>query len=405
MDNRMNYQPNKNTKERTWEILKKAKYLVVFCFSFILLFSTPVYAKYTTEIDAFSFAGWDIPAYDGDICEIINNNEPKFTKDQYTQDIYCTYGELDSIGRVTACYGNLDHTLFPTEARGDISSVYPTGWVQKKYDFVNGSWLYNRSHLIMWALTGQNANKNNLMTGTRTFNTTGMLEHETKVLNYLKADNENNVLYRVTPVFEKDETGANNLLATGVIMEASSVDDNGKAIDFAIFVYNVEPGVAIDYKTGESAKAEEVKEETQATTEVPATTETTQVTTETQTQQTVPTETTKEDTHTKTETPASLQSDIQKEQIITAKNKTYKYKTLKKKSISFFINAKTSGDGKLTYQIAKYPRGCKKYIKVSGGGKVTLKKGIKKGTYQIKITAKATKKYKKSVKTIIIRVK
>lgn len=203
--------------------------------------------EYISKIEAFSYKGYDIPAYDGDLYEVINNNEPKFLESELNQRIYESYGALDSLGRVTACTANIDQSLMPTEARGSISSVYPTGWVQKSYDFVNGKYLYNRSHLIGFQLTGENANKNNLMTGTRTFNVSGMLPFENQVAAYVKANKENNVLYRVTPVFEGD-----NLLADGVIMEGESVDDNGASVEFCVFVYNVENGVSIDYSTGDS---------------------------------------------------------------------------------------------------------------------------------------------------------
>ncbi|MGN0531400.1 MAG: DNA/RNA non-specific endonuclease [Eubacterium sp.] len=208
----------------------------------------PTYAaQYDEGIDGFCYNGYNIPAYDGDSYEIINDGEPMFTSSQLTQDIYEEYGELDDKGRVTQCIANIDQTLMPTEERGSISSVYPTGWVQKKYDIVSGGYLYNRSHLIGWQLTGENANKNNLMTGTRSFNTVGMLPFENQVAEYIRSDEENNVLYRVTPVFLGE-----NLLASGVIMEAESVDDLGESIKFCVFVYNVQQGVSIDYSTGDS---------------------------------------------------------------------------------------------------------------------------------------------------------
>ncbi len=217
-----------------------------------ITFSMPfyAYAAYEDSIKAFSYGDYLIPAYDGDLYEILDNNEPHFKTDELTQDIYESYGNLDSLGRVSECEANIDKTLMPTGSRGDISSVTPTGWKQKKYDFVNGKYLYNRSHLIGWQLTGEDANKNNLMTGTRSFNASGMLPFENEVASYIKADSENNVLYRVTPVFQ-----GNNLLASGVIMEAESVDDLGKSVKFCVFVYNTEKGVSIDYATGESVES------------------------------------------------------------------------------------------------------------------------------------------------------
>lgn len=202
-------------------------------------------SSFATTIGAFEYNGYCIPAYDGDAYEIINENSPEFTSSQLNQNIYEKYGALDSLGRVTECSANIDQSLKPEGEREEIGSVYPTGWVQNKYDFVNNKYLYNRSHLIAFQLTGENANKKNLMTGTRTFNVVGMLPFENQVAAYIRQDPENNVLYRVTPVFR-----GNNLLAYGVIMEAESVDDLGKSIKFCVFVYNIEPGVAIDYSSG-----------------------------------------------------------------------------------------------------------------------------------------------------------
>ncbi|MBQ8077127.1 MAG: DNA/RNA non-specific endonuclease [Eubacterium sp.] len=197
-------------------------------------------------IAAFSFAGYSIPAYDGDDYEVINGGKPKFTSSQINQNIYEKYGALDSLGRVTTCSANIDQSLMPTEPRGSISKVKPTGWVQNNYGFIgSGGWLYNRSHLIGFQLTGENANKNNLMTGTRHFNATGMLPFENEVADYVHAKKSNNVLYRVTPAFS-----GKNLLAYGVIMEALSVDDNGASVKFCVFIYNVQDGVMIDYATG-----------------------------------------------------------------------------------------------------------------------------------------------------------
>jgi len=206
--------------------------------------------EYTETVEAFTFEGFEIPAYDGDLYEEINGNKPTFTQSELTQNIYEEYSPLDNLGRVGECEANIDQSLMPTEPRGKIGSVKPTGWIQKSYDFISGKYLYNRSHLIGWQLTGENANERNLMTGTRSFNASGMLPFENAVAAYVKADEENNVLYRVTPVFQGD-----NLLANGVIMEAESVDDNGESVSFCVFVYNVENGVAIDYETGDNIQS------------------------------------------------------------------------------------------------------------------------------------------------------
>ena len=177
---------------------------------------------------------------------IINNNEPNFEDISKSGESFEVYSELDSLGRCGEAYASIGKDLMPTESRGSIGSVKPTGWHTVKYDNIDGKYLYNRCHLIGYQLTGENANKNNLITCTRYMNTVGMLDFENKVANYIKSTG-NHVLYRVTPIF-KDE----NLLASGVLMEAYSLEDNGEGIKFNVFVYNAQPGITIDYKTGES---------------------------------------------------------------------------------------------------------------------------------------------------------
>ena len=187
-----------------------------------------------------------IPEYSNANYVVLNNNEPNFTESDYTTDSFERYSELDSLGRVKVAYANIGVDLMPTEERGSIGQVKPSGWHLVKYDIVNGKYLYNRCHLIGYQLTGENANEKNLITCTRQMNTVGMLEFENKVANYIKSTN-NHVLYRVTPIYKDD-----NLLASGVVMEAYSVEDSGEGIKFNIFVYNVQDGIDIDYKTGDS---------------------------------------------------------------------------------------------------------------------------------------------------------
>ncbi len=179
----------------------------------------------------------------------INNNVPEFEASDYTES-FEEYGELDSLGRCTTCVANIGTDLMPTEERGAIGSVKPTGWHIAKYNNVDGKYLYNRCHLIGYQLTAENANPNNLITGTRYLNIEGMLPFENKVAEYIKTTN-NHVLYRVTPVFKDDE-----LVARGVQMEAYSIEDNGKGIQFNVYCYNVQPGIEIDYSTGESKAVE-----------------------------------------------------------------------------------------------------------------------------------------------------
>lgn len=197
----------------------------------------------------------DIPAYTDQPYVEIDQGEPEFTKEELTTEPYEDYGELDELGRcqtVQACVGK---ETMPTEERGAIGQVKPTGWHTVKYAGIDGNYLYNRCHLIGYQLTAENANPENLITGTRYMNTEGMLPFEEQVAEYVK-ETGNHVLYRVTPVFEEE-----NLVASGVQMEAESVEDEGKGICFNVYVYNVQPDIDIDYQTGESKKAEAVSEE------------------------------------------------------------------------------------------------------------------------------------------------
>lgn len=188
----------------------------------------------------------EIAEYVDEIYVAINNNIPYFTSEDYTTESFENYSDLDSLGRCGVAYANICKEIMPTKERGDISDVYPTGWVQQKYD---GEYLYNRCHLIGHQLAGEDANEQNLITGTRYFNVTGMLGFENMVANYIDDNPENHVLYRVTPMFEGE-----NLVATGVQMEAYSVEDDGQGVCFNVFVYNVQPGIGIDYATGKSWK-------------------------------------------------------------------------------------------------------------------------------------------------------
>ena len=188
----------------------------------------------------------DIPEYSGDAYIAIDGNIPGFSEADLTTSSFESYSELDLLGRCGSAYACIGTDTMPTEDRGDISDVYPTGWEQKQYDFVDGGYIYNRCHLIGFQLTGENDNEQNLITGTRYMNTEGMLPFENMVADYIK-ETGNHVLYRVTPVFEGD-----NLLASGVQMEAMSVEDNGDGILFNVYCYNVQPGITINYATGEN---------------------------------------------------------------------------------------------------------------------------------------------------------
>lgn len=212
-----------------------------------------------------------VPVYSGNAYVIINGNQPYFTDEELTTVPFENYSELDDLGRCGAAYANICIELMPTEERGEIGMVKPSGWQTVKYDFVDGKYLYNRCHLIGFQLAGENTNVQNLITGTRYLNVTGMLPFENQVANYVK-NTDNHVLYRVTPLFIGD-----NLLAYGVWIEAKSVEDHGEGICFNVFCYNVQPGVSIDYATGMSEEDGTVIVQASAT---PAIEQTQQSTTE-----------------------------------------------------------------------------------------------------------------------------
>ncbi len=190
-----------------------------------------------------------VPAYTGSPYAIINNNQPMFEEYEIIPGSFEYYSTLDELKRCDVAFSSVAKDLMPTEERGNISSVKPTGWVNNRYDVVPGGYLYNRCHLIGFQLTGENANKRNLITGTRYLNTEGMLPFENQVANYIKRTG-NHVVYRITPVFH-----GNQLLAEGVLMEGYSVEDDGRGISFCVYCYNVQPGIYLDYATGENSLA------------------------------------------------------------------------------------------------------------------------------------------------------
>lgn len=186
-----------------------------------------------------------LPPYSGEPYISVCGGDPDFSEDEITSVSFEYYSELDALGRCGVCIASVGQDIMPTEKRGSIGQVKPTGWHTVKYDFVDGKYLYNRCHLIGFQLTGENANKRNLITGTRYLNVEGMLPFENMVADYVK-ETGNHVMYRVTPIFVDDE-----LLARGVHIEAESVEDGGDGIMFNVFCYNVQPGVVLDYTTGE----------------------------------------------------------------------------------------------------------------------------------------------------------
>lgn len=219
-------------------------------------------SKNTTST-ATSVSLSNIPAYSGSPYVAVNNNIPFFIDNEMTTTSFETYSDLDNLGRCGVAYANVCTEIMPTEERGTIGQVKPSGWHTVKYDIVSGKYLYNRCHLIGYQLSAENANTKNLITGTRYLNTEGMLPFENMVADYVKETN-NYVLYRVTPMFN-----GNNLVASGVLMEAKSVEDNGDGILFNVYCYNVQPGITIDYATGDSAldgtTPEQTKQESKKT--------------------------------------------------------------------------------------------------------------------------------------------
>ena len=197
------------------------------------------------------YNSYDIPDYTGNISIVINNNEPIFDEKLKNTSSFESYSRLDSLNRCGVAIANIGIDLMPTEKRESIGMIKPSGWHTIKYDIINDKYLYNRCHLIGYQLTGENANEKNLITCTRQMNTIGMLEYENMVANYIK-DTKNHVLYRATPIFED-----NNLIAKGIVLEALSIEDNGKGIKFNVFIYNIQDGIEIDYLTGESRLSEE----------------------------------------------------------------------------------------------------------------------------------------------------
>ncbi len=254
----------------------KLKFLLLFCLIILLssctLFEDDFVSYYypddvwtdTTDGDRIPLLVLDdIPtldleqteAFSGNPYTVINGGVPFFGEECFTLDPFEYYGDLDGYGRCTFVCANVCFETMPTEERGNIGQVKPTGWQISKYDFVDGKYLYNRCHLIGYQLTGENANTRNLITGTRYMNVDGMLPFENLIDDYIERT-DNHVLYRVTPIFEED-----NMLASGVLMEAMSVEDKGEGICFNVFCYNVQPWVIIDYSDGTNSLDPNYKED------------------------------------------------------------------------------------------------------------------------------------------------
>lgn len=232
---------------------KKFSALICILLSVLMLLSgcvSGIEPQVNSSLPGSSVSSEEIPFYNDSPFTVLNDNTPSFASAPLTAVSFERYSELDELGRCGVAEACIGTDIMPTEDRGAIGQVKPSGWHTVKYDIVDGKYLYNRCHLIGFQLSGENANEQNLITGTRYFNVQGMLPFENMVADYVK-ETENHVMYRVTPVY-KD----NNLVADGVIIEAFSVEDKGEGICFNVFVYNVQPGIEIDYATGESRLAE-----------------------------------------------------------------------------------------------------------------------------------------------------
>lgn len=230
---------------------KRILILLIFA---IVIGITGYFSSNTEEsnVNVVSFDIENIPEYEQSPYIILNNNIPSFSENDYTTKAFETYSKLDNLGRCGTAYANICEEIMPTGKRKSISNIKPSGWQNKAYPgIVDGEYLYNRCHLIGYQLAGENANEKNLITGTRYMNVEGMLPFENLVKDYIEDNKNNHVLYRVTPIFKE-----NNLVANGVQIEAYSVEDKGRGICFNVYVYNVQPGINIDYATGKSKLAE-----------------------------------------------------------------------------------------------------------------------------------------------------
>jgi len=234
--------------KKSRKILKKLILGVIFIIGSCIYYKNDIikFAVSHGLIEIKSYNLDEIPEYTGEPYVYINNNEPDFTEKDLKTKSFEKYNKLDYLNRSGVALANIGMDIMPTLERESIGMIKPSGWHTVKYDIVDGKYLYNRCHLIGYQLTGENANEKNLITCTRQMNTEGMLEFENRVAEYIKETN-NHVLYRVTPIFE-----GNNLLATGVQIEALSVEDNGEGIKFNVFIYNVQDGIEIDYSNGNS---------------------------------------------------------------------------------------------------------------------------------------------------------
>ena len=240
--------------------MRNRKYIYIICLVVVAMIVIAVWGLQGNNPSSDKMISIDnLPSFSGEPYVIVNNNEPQFTKNEITNKSFEYYSDLDALNRCGYAFACIGRDIMPDDERSSIGQVKPTGWQTIKYDFVDGKYLYNRCHLIGYQLTGENANIRNLITGTRFLNVEGMLPFENMVADYVK-ETGNHVMYRVTPVFANNE-----LVARGIQMEALSVEDDGYGISFNVYVYNNQPGVVIDYATGESSISNEDQDFTATT--------------------------------------------------------------------------------------------------------------------------------------------
>ena len=241
-------EPKKHIRSTTYKVIAASLIIVVL---FVIVAGIWIYQKIAISTEGVDGNLYDrlsdLPAYDGEPSVEINNGIPLFTDAEKEADPFEYYGDLDKLGRCTVAYACIDKAMMPKEDRGSIREIKPTAWQTSEYEFIDEGHLYNRCHLIGFQLTGENANEKNLITGTRYMNVQGMLPYENMVADYIRSTN-NHVLYRVTPIFE-----GKHLLASGVLMEAYSIEDKGKGVCFCAYCYNAQPGIRIEYTDGSNS--------------------------------------------------------------------------------------------------------------------------------------------------------
>lgn len=243
-------------KHKRKKLARYAYNLLVTCLLIGMVFLALYVMKKARQLQygelAEGIADFQVPEETGEPYVVLHDNIPYFDPADYSKDVSLSFSDLDLLGRCGVAFAILGKESLPTDNRGEIGSIKPTGWHTVKYpEVIPDRYLYNRCHLIAWCLSGENANEKNLITGTRYLNVEGMLPFEEQVVSYIERTG-NHVAYRVTPIFEGRE-----LLARGVIMEAYSIEDQGKGVTFCVFCFNCQPGIAIDYQTGDSKVAKQ----------------------------------------------------------------------------------------------------------------------------------------------------